>query len=130
MPSWSKCTRCWIVQRKRLWRPSSFKERSVTLTSLRENGRSNVQIARILGVTEGTVRYRRRRTGRRDGRANKVRHAQPLAGAIHDWIAQRSQVGAMSRPPSVRALWDWLVLEHGWTGSYKAVLRFVRAVYP
>jgi hypothetical protein len=33
-------------------------------------------------------------------------------------------------PINVRELLDWLVLEHGYTGSYKPVLRHVRAKFP
>jgi len=35
-----------------------------------------------------------------------------------------------SRPVSVQALHDWLVGEHGYQGSYKSVLRYVRAEFP
>lgn len=35
-----------------------------------------------------------------------------------------------SRPVNVRALHEHLAAEHGYTGSYKSVLRYVRTQYP
>ena len=31
---------------------------------------------------------------------------------------------------NVKAFYEWLVAEHGYNGSYKSVLRYVRAKYP
>src|SRR3990170_3893922 len=60
------------------------KEKIVTLTVLKPLGQSNVQIARTLGVTEGTVRYhlRREASGAEDGRRGKARKADEVAGYI------------------------------------------------
>lgn len=110
-------------------------EELVTLKILHEKGQSNVQIARTLGVTEGAVRYhlRRRETSASDGRRDKPRKAQPLEAVIDHWVdptppARPDEPPA--RPINVRALHDFLVAEHGYEGSYRSVLRFVRARYP
>src|SRR5262245_34348679 len=107
-------------------------EEIVTLLVLKERGQSNVRIAQTLGVSEGTVRYHARTADKPDGRRNKPRKADPLAQAIAHWIdsSRPDAEGAAQRPANVHALHDWLIAEHGYTGSYRSVLRFVRAHYP
>lgn len=115
-------------------------EEIVTLQVLKLKGQSNVQIAHTLGVSEGTVRYHVRRADTPDGRHNKPRQADALADVIDHWLDQaRDELAAKDkdvcdlgfpRPANVHALHDWLCQEHGYQGSYKSVLRFVRARYP
>lgn len=59
-------------------------EEVVTIEVLAEQGQSKSEIARTLGVTEGTVRYRLKRQGDRneDGRKEKPRLAEAVAGVI------------------------------------------------
>jgi transposase len=86
-----------------------------------------------LGVSEGAVRYHLRRHGQPDGRQHKPRKADALAAVIDHWVfTQQPQVreGQPLRPANIRALFDWLGHQHAYTGSYKSVLRFVRARYP
>src|SRR5262245_20135241 len=100
-------------------------EEIVTLRVLKQKGQSNVQIAQLLGVSEGAVRYQVRRAGVPDGRQNKPRKADPLAGVIADWLgANQPEAGGEGpqRPVNVHALHDWLCCEHGYQGSYKSVL--------
>jgi transposase len=108
-------------------------EEIVTLLVLKRKGQSNTQIAQALGVSEGTVRYHARTAGKPDGRQNKPRKAEPLALAIDHWVAANQPAGGdgqPQRPGNIHALHDWLCAEHGYQGSYKSVLRFVRARYP
>jgi transposase len=107
-------------------------EEIVTLSVLKEHGQSNVQIAQALGVSEGAVRYHARRAGKPDGRKGKPRKADALADAIREWLGaeQPDGDGGPPRPVNVHALHDWLRCEHGYQGSYRSVLRFVRAEYP
>jgi transposase len=108
-------------------------EEIVTLKVLKQRGQSNTRIAQALGVCEGTVRYHARRADQPDGRLNKTRKADALAEAIAHWVGieQPAAAGQGSpRPVNVHALHDWLCQEHGYRGSYKSVLRFVRATYP
>ncbi|MGE5717038.1 MAG: IS21 family transposase, partial [Acidobacteriota bacterium] len=111
-------------------------EELVTLATLSQKGQSNAQIARALGVTEGTVRYHLRHTadGATDGRRGKPHRADPLAHVIDHWLRDGRPPDQAGEAPSpsvnVRALHDYLVQEHAYRGSYRSVLRFVRARYP
>jgi transposase len=108
-------------------------EEIVTLLVLKQRGQSNTRIAQALGVSEGTVRYHARRAGQPDGRHNKPRKADALAEAIAHWLGVNQPGGdgdGPQRPGNIHALHDWLRQEHGYQGSYKSVLRFVRAHYP
>ncbi len=113
--------------------PKLTPEEIVTLQVLKVKGQSQTQIAQALGITEGAVRYHLRRQGREDGRKNKPRKAAPLAQAIDHWVVLHhpgAHGGDPGRPVNVQLLYDWLRAEHGYAGSYKSVLRFVRARYP
>ena len=109
-------------------------EEIVTLRVLKEKKQSNRQIARTLQCSEGTVRYHLSRLGKPDGRQNKPRKAEAVAAAIDSWL--RSEQGLLAlggqpdRPANLKALFDWLKNEYHYEGSYKSVLRFVRASYP
>jgi len=104
----------------------------VTLKVLKDRGQSNRQIARTLQVSEGAIRYHLRRHGHRDGRHGKPRKADPLAQAIQCWLSNQPDQGPDQppRPANVKVLFDWLRQQHGYQGSYKSVLRFVRCHYP
>jgi transposase len=104
-------------------------EEVVTLKTLKMRNQSNCQIARILNITEGAVRYHLRRDGVPDGRRNKPRKADQVAAAIEHWIEDHKE-RAGSRPVNVVLLFEWLRAEHAYQGSYRSVLRLVRAKYP
>jgi transposase len=56
-----------------------------------------------------------------------------LAQAIDHWVVQHhpgTHGHDPDRPVNVQALYDWLRAEHGYTGSYKSILRFGRGRYP
>ena len=113
--------------------PKLKPEEIVTLLVLKRKGQSNTRIAQALGVSEGTVRYHARRADQPDGRQGKPRKADALAQAIAHWISSTQPAScdeAAQRPGNVHALHDWLRQEHGYQGSYKSVLRFIRAHYP
>lgn len=76
-------------------------------------------------------RYRlaRRRQDAVDGRSLQPEACAPLAGVIQAWIDDQAWDGS-ERPESVRSLFDVLVSEHDFVGSYKSVLRFVRRRVP
>ena len=108
------------------------REQIVTIEVLQQRGQSQSQTARILGVSEGAVRYhlRRARDGAADGRQKPSRIEQlGLAGAVaHWWQAQVEALG-QERPPSVQLLHDFLCAEHGYQGSYKSVRKYVRTCF-
>jgi transposase len=103
------------------------REEVMTIEVLYERGLSKRAIARQLGVHENAVRYRlkRRASPRPDGR-DKVSSVAPFAEAICEWMRSREA----ERGVNGLALYEWLVAEHGFGGSYKAVQRFVRAQHP
>jgi transposase len=100
----------------------------MTIEVLCERGLSQRAIARQLGVHENAVRYRLRRlaAGARDRRADQVSTVAPWSAAIAEWMRS----GAVGYGMNVLALYEWLVTEHDFAGSYKAVQRFVRAHHP
>jgi transposase len=104
------------------------REEVVTIQVLSEKQVSNRQTALTLGVTEGTVRYHRRRmaAGSEDGRARQAQRAAGVAQVIEAWWQPRT---GGERPPNARELYEELVAAHGYAGSYKSVVRFVRKRY-
>jgi DNA-binding CsgD family transcriptional regulator len=69
--------------------PTLSEEEIVTLQVLRDKGLSFREIAATLGVSEGTIRYHRKRRGQLDGRG-KPRKAQALANVIDAWMLQHA----------------------------------------
>lgn len=102
------------------------REEVVTTQVLSRRGVSQRRIASHLGVTEEAVRCRlkREREGRPDGRCGKPRLASGMVPQIEAWL---EEYGREDRPTNVRALYEYLVGEHGYEHSYKSVLRYVRA---
>jgi transposase len=102
-------------------------EEVMTIGVLYERGMSKRGIARQLGVDERAVRYRlaRREAQARDRRAEQVSSVAPHAEAVAHWMRQAGDGGVNGL-----ALHGWLVAEHGFGGSYKAVQRYLRAQYP
>ena len=96
---------------------------------MERRGHSIRALARDFEVDESTLRYRlkRLRGGAEDGRKRQPEACSKLADVISGWmVAQRVRVEAGGRPEPVVTLYERLVVEHGFTGSYKAVLRYVR----
>src|SRR5258708_39822519 len=101
--------------------PKLRPEEIVTLLVLKGKGHSNAHIAQTLGVSEGAIRYHLQRQGQSDGRKNKPRRADGLANIIDHWVFSRQplvQEGEPLRPVNIRALFDWVVGEYDYTGSY------------
>lgn len=91
-------------------------------------GVSNVEAARLLGVSEGAVRYhvRRRAAGAKDGRAGQVMLAEAFRPAIDAYL---EAVGERV-PSNVTELHDWLVFEHDYPGGVRNLQRYVRRAFP
>ena len=108
------------------------REQIVTIAVLQQRGQSQCQTARILGVSEGAVRYhlRRAREGTADGRQKPSQIEQlGLTEAVAHWWQAQVEVLGPQRPPSVQLLHEFLRAEYGYDGSYKSVRKFVRARY-
>lgn len=99
----------------------------MTIKVLEERGATKAEIARLLDVSEGTVRYhvRRMADGRIDGRSGQPQKAEAFASAIEHW-RQSSADGSVN----LAALHTWLVREHGYEGSLRSVQRFWKRRYP
>jgi len=95
-------------------------------------GKSVRSIATDLGVDESTLRYRlkRRAEAAVDGRQQQSSACDPHAEVIDAWIERQDWSGETGRPESMKSLFEILVAEHGYSGSYKAVQRFVRKRAP
>jgi len=104
------------------------REEKVTIEVLAGKGQNHCAIGRTLGVTEGTVRYHLRRaaSGKKDGRAERVFRADAVAEVIARWMEERE---ASPRPVNVQELYEYLMWEWGYEGSYRSVLRYVRRRY-
>jgi transposase len=105
------------------------KEELVTLKVLMDKGKSNTEIAAILGITEGAVRYHRCKAeaGQASTSYDKPFKAEALAEVIDHWVKTNSHE---KRPINVRELHEHMMHTYGYDGSYRSVLRFVRAHYP
>lgn len=99
----------------------------MTIQCLAGKGQSQREIARLLGVTEGAVRYHRRRQmeGAVDGRSSQPLMAEGWSGAIAVYLEGEDAQGV-----NLAALHDWLVGEHEYPGSLRSVQRYVQRRYP
>ncbi|MEM8994379.1 MAG: IS21 family transposase [Acidobacteriota bacterium] len=105
------------------------REHIVTIKVLADKGQNHCQIARQLGVTESTVRYHLKRAAEKaqDGRRDKPFKAAAFSEVIDAWHSDPSE-GA--RPVNLQELYEHLVYENDFNGSYKALVRYVRRHYP
>lgn len=103
------------------------REARTAMAVLLKQGHSQSAVARLLGVTEGAVRYHRRRreSGAVDGRSRQVSTAAAHAEAIAHWRDQQTD-GRIN----LAALHAWLCREHGFMGSRKSVQRYWRRTFP
>jgi transposase len=96
---------------------------------MKGRGRSVRSLARDFAVDESALRYRlkRRREGAEDGRKRQPEACAPFDDVIHAWMARQEEpIEGGERPAPVVSLYEQLVVEHGFLGSYKSVLRYVR----
>jgi len=102
-------------------------EARMTVRCLTERGQSGRAIGRMLGVTEGTVRYHLQRLaeGASDGRARQQHLATGWAEAIASYLASLDK-----GPVNLADLHEWLVHEHDYPGSLRSLERYYRAHYP
>jgi transposase len=102
-------------------------EARMTIKTLVSKGVSRSAIARMLGVSEGAVRYQARRmqAGAIDGRSLQPPKAAQWAHAIDHWREGQGD-GALN----LAALHAWLVHEHDYQGSLRSVQRFYARAYP
>lgn len=97
----------------------------MTIVTLKEKGVPNTEIARMLEVTEGAVRYHVARSAADavDGRSRQLQRAATMAAVIAEWMANGDR-------PNLAALHDKLVREHSYEGSVRSVQRYVAKHFP
>ena len=103
-------------------------EDRMTTKSLTGRQCSNGHIARLLRVSEGTVRYHRRRhaAGTADGRSGQ----QPVTARFHAATDAYVSAGGEESPSNIAALHARLVAEHDYPTGLRSVQRYVRRAYP
>jgi transposase len=94
---------------------------------LLDQGHSQSAVARLLGVTEGAVRYhrKRRKAGSVDGRTRQDFKVSPYAEAVAHWRGQQK-----GERINLAALHAWLRREHGYEGSLRSVQRYWIRTFP
>lgn len=99
----------------------------MTIKVLDERGATGAEIARLLGVSEGAVRYhvRRMKAGVLDGRCAQSQKATAFSEAIEHWRRSAGAGGV-----NLAALHAWLQREHGYDGSLRSVQRYWKRAYP
>jgi transposase len=102
-------------------------EARVTIGELAKRKVAKREIARKLGVSEGSVRYHLRRmaAGEQDGRKRQQSSVAPHHGDI---IAWREALGG--GPVNLLDLHAWLRDEHGFSGSARSVQRYYGKAFP
>ncbi len=96
--------------------------------SIREGRVSGRAAAQTLGVTEGALRYRRQRlaTGARDRRADQATALDGYEPAVAAVLQQLAPTAGGDRPVCGQLVYEALVADHGYRGSYPALVRYLR----
>ena len=98
---------------------------------MQDHGTSVRQLARQLGVTEGAVRYRLKQLEggpREDGRTKQTTALDDYVAAV-EVIQEELEDGRLTgegRPCQALTIFEILVRDHEYTGSYQAVVRHLR----
>jgi transposase len=102
-------------------------EERTAMVVLLDQGHSQSAVARLLGVTEGAVRYhrKRRKAGSVDGRTRQDFKVSPYAEAVAHWRGQQK-----GERINLAALHAWLRREHGYEGSLRSVQRYWSRTFP
>ena len=102
-------------------------EARMTIKTLASRGTTKSDIARLLGVTEGTVRHHlaRMQSGARDGRSRQQPKAAAMAAVIDHWRQLQGE-----EPINLAVLHQWLVSEYGYSGSLRSIQRYWARTYP
>jgi transposase len=107
------------------------KEQVMVAMGMQERGASVRQLARQLGVAESALRYRLKQATEPESVDGRTRQSTALDGLedVVEAIQERLEDGRLSgrgRPCQAREIYEVLVRDHGYEGSYKAVVRYLR----
>lgn len=106
-------------------------EEIVAIRKMVEKGYSNTEVAEKFGVTEGTVRYHRDRRNVSDGRIKpSLIERLGLSEKVSHWVSENVLHEDVTRPAPLKQLYEILVYDYGYTGSYKSVKKYVRSHFP
>jgi len=102
-------------------------EARMTIKTLARKGLSNREAARLLGVTEGAVRYQRKRMvdPTPDGRSSQSGQAAAYAAFIDAWREDLA-----GEAVNLTVLHEWLVREYDYPGSLRSLQRYWKKNYP
>jgi len=109
------------------------KDDIVTITTLKRLGESNRCLARRLGVTENSIRYRLKRqaAGNVDRRAKvSLIEKSGLAAVVASWWENAIRQAPEDRSPNLELLCSHLVEEYRYSGSEKSVRKYIRKHFP
>ena len=111
----------------RAGRWTGYKPRECGSGASAYRGSTNSEIARALGISEGTVRYhaKRIRSNAVDGRTRQAPRAASVAAAIDHWRSMQA-----NGPINLAELHAWLVAEHDYRGSLRSVQRYWARNHP
>ncbi|KPK48957.1 MAG: hypothetical protein AMS22_14450 [Thiotrichales bacterium SG8_50] len=101
-------------------------EARMTIKHLAQKGQKKRQIARLLGVSEGAVRYHLKHQDDVDGRSQQPQLAAGWAEKISWYLESLGEEG----PVNLAALHDWLATEHDYPGSLRSVQRYFKKHFP
>ncbi len=102
-------------------------EQVMVAKAMNDRGTSIRQLAKQLGVAESALRYRlkKREESRPDGRATQATALDEHEAAV---VAIQERLGE-GRPCQARQIYEALVRDYGYRGSYQAVVRHLRRRY-
>jgi hypothetical protein len=89
---------------------------------------SGREAAALLQVSEGALRYRRKRlaSGARDRRADQGTALDGFEAAVTAVLEALAPTAPEGRPVCGRLVFEALVRDHGYAGSYPALIRYLR----
>jgi len=107
---------------------TKLKEHHIMCAEELARNQSVRMIASTFDVDESTLRYRleRKRAKDVDGRTLQQEVCSPCEPVILEWMRRQENLRPGQRPEPIKLLYETLQVEHGYTGSYKAVVRYVR----
>lgn len=97
---------------------------------MKQKERSNCEIARLTGLSEGTIRYRLKRMGKPDLRKERPSELDRFNGLILDWTHSTDESSGLKRRPSFKLLFFHLRDSYQYRGSYDSVCHYVKRHFP
>lgn len=100
------------------------------ITFMKQKAKSNSEIARMVGLTEGAIRHRLKRMGKPDRRRQKRSMLEPYRGVIRAWLDLDGEGTESRHRPPLKLLYRHLRNDHQYDGSYDSVCHYIRRQFP